>query len=140
MEQNSDCMTRRSDDMAAIRKLAMDWSAGWDSGNVDALLSLFAEEPVLMPLDLPIVIGKSAIRSLYRSLFKEYVIRGKGKVVEADASGNLRYIWNSYSLTTTPKTNGVPTTSKGKSLFIVRRQSDSSWKIARLIDNSDGNT
>jgi len=125
--------------MAAIRKLAMDWSAGWDSGNVDALLSLFAEEPVLMPLDLPIVIGKSAIRSLYRSLFKEYIIRGKGKVVEADASGNLRYIWNSYSLTTTPKTNGVPTTSKGKSLFIVRRQSDSSWKIARLIDNSDGN-
>lgn len=113
-------------------------SAVWDSGNAEALLSLYAEEPVLMPQDLLIVIGRSAIRSLYRSLFKEYIIRGTGKVVEADASGNLGYIWSSYSLTATPKTNGVPTTSKGKSLFIVRRQSDNSWKIARLIDNSNG--
>ena len=73
-------MTRRSDDIAAIKKLAI------------ALLSLYAEEPELMPQDLPIVIGKSAIRSLYRSLFKEYIIRGKGKVVEADASGYSGYI------------------------------------------------
>ena len=28
--------------------------------------------------------------------------------------------------------------SMGKSVFIVKRQPGGSWKIARLIDNSDG--
>lgn len=131
-------MNRHIEDLAAIKKIALDWNAGWDSGNVEALLALYEDNPVLMPQGQPTIIGKDAIRLLYQSVFKDFIIKGKGKVVEVEVSGNLGYFWSSYSLTATPKASGDPITSRGKSLFIVKRQDDNSWKIARLIDNSDG--
>jgi uncharacterized protein (TIGR02246 family) len=130
-------MTKQSKDIAAIKKLAKDWSSVWNSGDVKALLSLFTKAPVLMPQGLPPVIGKRAIGSLYKPLFVGYTIKGKGTVVEIEVSGDLGYFRSSYTLTAAPKTGGEQIKSKGKSMFIVKRQSDGSWKISRLIDNSD---
>lgn len=123
-------------DMAAIRKLAADWSAGWNSSDTEALLSLYGDDPVLMPQGRPAVYGKDAICSLYRSIFQEFTVKGEGKLVEAAASGDLGYFWSSYTLTAKPISGGEEITEQGKSIFIVRRQRDA-WKIARLIDNSD---
>ncbi len=131
-------MNEHIDDLAAIKKIALDWNTGWDSGNVEVLLALYEDNPVLMPQGRPAIIGKDEIRLLYQSIFKDFIIKGKGKVIEVEVSGNLGYFWSSYSLTAMPKVSGDPITSKGKSLFIVKRQDDNSWKIARLIDNSDG--
>jgi uncharacterized protein (TIGR02246 family) len=130
-------MTRQSEDIAAIEKLAKDWGAGWDRSDTDALLSLYTSDPVLMPQGQPAVTGKNAVRTLYQSLFKDYTVKGEGKVVEIEVSGDLGYFWNSYTLTATPKAGGEQIKAEGKSIFIVRRQNDNSWKIARLIDNSD---
>ncbi len=129
-------MTTKSQDLAAIRKLARDWGAGWDRGDTEALLSLYADDPVLMPQGQPAVVGKEAIRALYQALFAEVTVKGDGEVVEAEASGDLGYFWNSYTLTATPKTSGEQIKSEGKSVFILKRQADSSWKVWRLIDNS----
>jgi len=57
--------------------------------------------------------------------------------VEIEVSGDLGYFWSSYTLTVTPKAGGDQINNEGKSIFIIRRQDDNSWKIARLIDNSD---
>jgi uncharacterized protein (TIGR02246 family) len=130
-------MTERSEDIAAILKLAKDWRSGWDASDPEALLSLFADNPILMPQGRPAVMGKDAIRSLYHSFFTEFTVKGEGEVMEVAVSGDLGYLWSSYTLTATPKSGGDQTKGKGKSVFIVRRQDDNSWKIARLIDNSD---
>jgi len=130
-------MTRQSEDVTAIKKLAKDWNTGWDRGDTEVLLSLYTNEPILMPQGQPAVMGKSAIRSLYHSLFEEFTVKGKGKVVEVEVSGDLGYFLSSYTLTATPKAGGDQIKGQGKSVFIVRRQDDNSWKIARLIDNSD---
>jgi ketosteroid isomerase-like protein len=34
-------MSKRSDDVRAIRKLAADWRAGWLAGDADALMFLY---------------------------------------------------------------------------------------------------
>jgi uncharacterized protein (TIGR02246 family) len=130
-------MNKHAADTAAIRKLAMDWNSGWDSGNAEALVALYADDCVLMPQGQPPVIGKHAIRSLYQSLFQDYVVKGQGQVMEAVASGDLGYLWISYSLTATSRAGGDPAVERGKSVFIVKRQNDNSWRISRLIDNSD---
>lgn len=130
-------MTRQIEDVAAIKKLAKDWSAGWDRGDTEALLSLYTNDPVLMPQGQPAVTGKNAIRSLYQSLFEGFTVKGEGEVVEVEVSGDLGYFWSRYTLTATPKSGGDQIKSEGKSLFIVRRLEDNSWKIARLMDNSD---
>ena len=130
--------TGRKDDIRAIKQLAANWRYGWLAGDADALLSLYAGKPVLMPQGQPAIVGKNAIRSIYQSVFKEVSIKSAGALREVVASGNWGYFWSTYTLTATPKTGGKPITSKGKSVFIVKRQPRGDWKIARLIDNSDG--
>ncbi len=129
-------MNRNSEDIAAIRKLAEDWRAGWLTGDVDALLALFTDDPVVMPWGQPVVRGKEAIRPLYKMVFKDYAIRSETTLAEVEVSGDLGYFWAGYKLRATPKAGGEAIEEEGKSLFIVRRERGS-WKIARLMDNSD---
>lgn len=131
-------MSGQNSDIQAIKQLAVDWRRGWLAGNAELLLSLYADEPVLMPQDHPAVIGKEAIRPMYESLLKDYEIQSESKLIEVEVSGDWGYFWSAYTLTATPKSGGKQVKSTGKSVFIVRRGSVGAWRIARLIDNSDG--
>lgn len=130
-------MTNLSDDVEAIKQLAEDWHVGWENSDTEAILSLFVVDPVLMPQSRPAVIGKDAIRSLYQSFFEGFTIMGECKVEEVEVSGDLGYFWVNYTLTATPKADGNQIKDNSKSVFILRRQDDNSWKIARLINNSN---
>jgi uncharacterized protein (TIGR02246 family) len=127
----------RRDDIAAIRRLAAVWRAGWLAGDADALVALYTRKPVLMPQGRPAIFGKAAIRSLYRAVLRAVRIESTGTLRDVEAAGDWGYFWSTYSLRATPKAGGKARQSKGKSVFIVRRQNDGAWKIARLIDNSD---
>jgi len=131
-------MTRQDKDIDAIKKLAADWRTGWLTGDTELLLSLYVDDPVVMPQDQPPVMGKDAIRSIYQAVLKEYAFSSEGKLMEVEASGDWGYFWSTYTLTATPKVGGEPIKSTGKSVFIVKRQPGGAWKIARLMDNSDG--
>jgi len=126
----------KSEDIIAIRQLAEDWRSGWLAGDADALLALYADDPVLMPWGQPPVFGRDAIRPLYQSVFKEYAFKSETRVMDVEASGDLGYFWCTYNMTATPKAGGKPLGEEGKSVFILKRE-HGSWKIARLIDNSD---
>ncbi len=130
-------MAGQSHDIRAIRQLAEAWASGWLAGDADALVSLYAEDPVLMPWGQPAVFGKEAIRSQYRQVFRDFFISSENTVREVEASGDLGYVWVTYRLKATPKAGGEPLEEEGKAVFIVTRAPGGAWKIARLIDNSD---
>ena len=90
-----------------------------------------------MPQNQPPVIGKEAIRPLYQAVFEEFSVAGGGEVLEIEAAGDWGYYWSTYELTATPKGGGEPLEDSGNSMFIVRRQPDGAWKIARLMANSE---
>lgn len=133
-------MKKQNEDIEAIKQLAETWRSGWLAGDADLLLSLYADDPVLMPQDQPVVAGKGAIRPLYEAVLKDFDFQSEGTVKEVEVSDDIGYFWSAYTLTAIPKAGGEPTKVTGKSLFIVRRQPGGSWKILRLMDNSDGAT
>ncbi len=128
----------REDDRAAINQLAAQWQSGWLTGDADLLLSLYADDPVVLPQDQPVIIGKDAIRPMYEALFKEYDFKSDSSVTEIVADRDLGYVWSGYRLTAIPKAGGEPMKVAGKSIFIVKRGAGGAWKISRLMDNSDG--
>lgn len=130
-------MTKLNDDVETIKKLVQNWHAGWENSDIEALLSLFTDDPVLMPQGCPEVLGKEAIRGLYQSFFEDFIIKAERTLKEIEVSGDLGYIWINYTMTATHKAGGDQVKDEGKSVFITRRQNDDSWKIARLIDNSN---
>ena len=54
------------------------------------------------------------------SYFDEFTVKGEGRVMEADVSGDLGYVWIAYTLTATPKVGSEASEEEGKSVFIVR--------------------
>jgi len=130
-------MAEKSEVIDAIKQLAEAWRAGWLAGDADALLSLYADDSVLMPSGQPAVFGKDAIRPLYQSVLKEYIFKSQTRLMDVEVSGDLGYFWSTYKLTATPKAGGESFEEEGKSLFIVKREHGGAWKITRLIDNSD---
>ncbi len=81
-------MSTRNEDIEAIQQLAADWRSGWLTGDADLLLSLYADEPVLMAQDQPAVTGKAAIRGLYQPVLSEFDFQSEGKLMEVEASGD----------------------------------------------------
>jgi uncharacterized protein (TIGR02246 family) len=133
-------MTTKKEDIEAIMQLAEDWRSGWLAGDAEALLSLYADEPVLIPQDQPVIIGRDAIRPLYEAVLKEMDFQSEWTIEEIVVSGDLGYFRSAYTLTATPKAGGEPIKVKGKSIYIVKREPKGAWKIARLMDNTDGAT
>jgi uncharacterized protein (TIGR02246 family) len=130
-------MSKQSEDITAIKQLAEDWRSGWLAGDVDFVISLYAEDPVLMPSGQPAIFGKENIRPLYKAVMGEVDLKSQYKVMDVEVSGDLGCFWCSYTLTATPKTGGDSLEVTGKYMCIVKRQDDGSWKISKLMDNSD---
>ena len=129
-------MSEQTQDIEAIRQLAQDWRSGWLAGDAEFLLSLYADDPVVMPQGQPEIVGKDAIRPLYESVLKAFDFKSESTLKDAEASGDLGYFRVTYKLTATPKTGGESFEEEGKSLFVVKRQADGAWRITRLMDNS----
>jgi len=136
-------MSKQPEDIAAIKQLAEDWSAGWLSGDPETLLALLSDEPVLIMSSEDPIIGREAIRELYQYVFENYTFASDENYtrttdveqMEVEVDGDLGYIWSKYTNTETPKAGGETLEDHGQSVSIVRRQHDGSWKFARLIIN-----
>lgn len=129
-------MIDRSQDLADIERVALEWQHGWLKADAEALMALFGDDPVLMPQGQPAVLGREAIGSMYRALFRAFEVQVGGEVLEVEVAGDLAYIWSTYSLKATPKARGEPLEDVGMSVFLLKRQ-EGGWRIARLIANSD---
>lgn len=130
-------LAKHAKDVAAIRHITEDWDAAWHAGDWASVVALYTDDAVVMPENRPAVIGKKAIQSLYRSVFNEFTFEGSGETLEIEVAGDWGYFRSTYTMVATPKAGGKPIEDIGKWLVIVRRQPDGSWKIARLIANSD---
>ena len=52
-------------------------------------------------------------------------------------TGGQGHFWSTWTATGTPKDGGEPIKDRGNSGYIVRRQDDGSWEIARLTTHGD---
>ncbi|MHC4755687.1 MAG: YybH family protein [Planctomycetota bacterium] len=132
-------MSKQTEDITAIKQLAEDWRTGWLTGDYEALLALLSDEPVLIMSHEPAIIGKEAIRTLYQYVFENYNFENQSIAAETEVEvdGDLGYLWSSYTTTDMPKAGGEPIKEHGHSVWIVKRQHDGSWKIARMVATRD---
>lgn len=128
---------KQARDVAAVKRIAEAWDDGWRTGDASALAALFTDDAVLMPQNQSAIIGRESIQSVYRAALQQFEIRGSGEVLEIEVAGDWAFYRSSYTLTATPKGGGELTSDTGKAVHILKRQRDNSWKIARLIANSD---
>jgi uncharacterized protein (TIGR02246 family) len=126
-----------SADLDAIRAVLEDVKQADMSGDIDGLLSYYTEDVVSMPPDLPALVGKDALRAYYEDAFSQISIEKLEMTPEEiHVAGDWAFSRGKFEETVVPSA-GDPFDVVGKFLFILHREADGSWKVARLIGNMD---
>lgn len=127
-----------ADDMAAISTVWVQYRKSLNSGDMDAMISLWMDDSIqLAPGSLP-VYGRENIRIMAEVPLDDY-IRNVAVIEEKETQimGDWAYSWGMYKGSLTPKGGGETYFVDGKFFTMLKRQSDGSWKIYRDIFNSN---
>lgn len=134
---NSTDTTQHEADVQAVLDLEQSVFDAQIAGDLEAWLSTFTEDAIVMAPNLPAVTTKLAIRQWYAPYFEQFHLHEEVDDREVEVAGDWAYIRAHWTWALTPKNGGEAVIDTGKSIWILRRQPGGSWKIARAIYNSD---
>ena len=118
-------------DVARVYELWNEYADACHAGDLEHWMSLWINDGLQMPPDVPRRIGKEAIREGMQPGFELFDM--SNMVIETEEVrilGDLAYSHGTYTFDMTPKTGGETTSISGKFLDILEKQVDGTWKMA----------
>ena len=107
------------------------------SGDLNGLISLFADDAVVMPPNDSPLFGKDEIRSWWEEYFQFFKIESS---VETDGeltvAGNQAFDRASFTVTIVSRISGTRIRDDVRSLIVWKHEPDGAWKISHQIWNS----
>jgi uncharacterized protein (TIGR02246 family) len=117
-----------TDDEGAIRDLVARWLQASQTGDIDTVLRLMADDAIFMvPGHEPF--GKEAFRAASQGM-KDMRFQGTSEIRELKVIGDWAYARNYIDVTTTAP-GGQPAHRKGYTLTLFRKEPDGRWLLAR---------
>ena len=117
---------------AAIEEPVVNYFKALNSGNLDAVLQLYTEDPVMLPFLLPTVVGSEAVRRNYEDTFRTIRFKMHTTIEElVQMSPEWAFVRTDSAGTFTPTKTGKGAPSTFHELFLLRKNSDGKWRIAR---------
>ena len=124
-------------DIEAIKNVIEEYDVAVNAGDVDGLVSLYADDAVRMPPNNPASVGKEAIHDWFQAVFEQYYATELDQTCEEVlVCGDWAFVWGTYTVTLTPKVGGEPIRHAGEWMEFHKRQPADSWSIYRHIYNS----
>jgi len=124
-------------DIAALELIIQESVTNWNGANLDALMEDNADEFVMMGPDEPAKRGKERLKAEWAAYHSEHSENWQPVIEDIQVSGDLGFVRSSFTTTTTSKVDGTVTVTKGKTIVILKRQTDGSWKHIVEIWNRD---
>ncbi|MGD0865459.1 MAG: nuclear transport factor 2 family protein [Rhizomicrobium sp.] len=110
-------------------ELSSVWAADWSTKNLDAVMQLYAQNPVFLPTVGASWDGTAAIRKNCAGVQAKFNPHIALHSIWSEASGDLAYDSGTYEETLVPVSNGKPIHAKGNYIFIFQRRANGPWKI-----------
>jgi len=107
------------------------------SGNVEGMVSMYADDAILMPPNDTTVYGIEEIRGWWEEYFSFFRLTSSIET-EHDVTvvENQAFVRSAFSVTIVPKQQGARILDDIRNLTIWRKEPDDSWKISHQIWNS----
>lgn len=126
-------------DADAIYKQMCDlYTRAVETGDVDLYVANYTDDGVQIPPDALVRVGAEQIRSGIEPALAQFDIVCPINPLEATVIGNWAFGRCDWSLSLTPKEGGATTTFNGRSIDILKKQADGSWKFYRSCWNYSG--
>jgi ketosteroid isomerase-like protein len=110
-------------------ELSTVWAADWTAKNLDAVMQLYAPEPVFLPTVGASWQGASTIRRNCAGLQAKFNPHIAVHSLWSAVSGELAYDSGTYEETLVPTAGGKTIHAKGNYIFIYQRRANGPWKI-----------
>jgi uncharacterized protein (TIGR02246 family) len=125
-------------DAATIQALDEQWSAAAAKNDLEGTVAFYADDAVLLPPNAPIATDRKSIRESWAGLLgPNTAVAWKISKVEVAKSGELGYLYGTYSLAIRDPKGGAPVSDTGKLVEIWKKQADGKWKCIVDTYNSD---
>ncbi len=125
-------------DVSAIKTLTESWDNAFNSGNADALVSLYTDDALRIPPNMIPVTGSDAIRDYFNTEFEQYsYYEIDDPVDEVIVLGNKAFVRGKFLLKYTLRLSDEQEKDEGNWIILLDRQPDGSWKFYYEIFNSE---
>jgi len=124
-------------DVEAIKGIIDEITRTWNEGDYEGNMVLIDEEAMFLLANGPTLKGIEEIRSLYSNSFNMNTFDLTTTTDEIHVCGDLAFSRDNWKGSINPKDGSKPTLFDNKVITIFKRQSDGSWKIWRVIYNSN---
>jgi uncharacterized protein (TIGR02246 family) len=124
-------------EVEAIAKLRESFLKAHNDGNVDRLMELFTDDAVLIPAEEATCEGKEEIAAYFSDLLEENPATLEFDVQEDRILSDWAFERIDVTLVTTDPVTREEIEVWVRYLWILKRDAPGSWKIARLIFNTD---
>ena len=124
-------------DHAAIARASARLLEAVNGSDVDGVVSVWAEDGVMMPPGRPSMRGRRAIEDFFRRLFSEARFRFQFTASEIQVVGDLASERVTYSAEAWLHGASQPTHDRGKGIHLFRRLPAGAWVLAADLWNSD---
>jgi ketosteroid isomerase-like protein len=113
----------------ALMQLSREWSASIPTASIDSVMSLWAEDAVMLPPGSPPLEGKAAIRSYVEAAGQVpgFQISWEPVSVHIAASGDMGYMIERNTITVNDSL-GNPVTTHNKVVTVWRKDAAGNWK------------
>ena len=128
------------DDVYAINVAKSNYREGFNTADVERVLSAFAPEFRDMSDARPTCSGADAAPELRRflaGLFAEYEARLNVIIVAISVFGNCAIDYGWHELTLRPRNGGEPVYRRTRYLELWSKQANGDWRISKFMDNQD---
>jgi len=128
------------DDVYAINVGKSNYREGFNTADVERVLSVFAPEFTDMSSLRPTRYREDAgakLRRFLAQLFVEYEAELKVIVLGISVFGNNAFDYGWHELTLKPRDGGEPVYRRTRYFELWSRQPDGDWRISRFMDNQD---
>lgn len=125
------------DDEGAIKSVFKQVDDAINAGDLAGYLASYVDDCVVLPPNTEVIMGKEGYRAFAQPIIDQFDIDETIRVEEAEVVGDWAFARTSYVWRLTPKAGGAAVEEVGKMITILGRQADGSWRISRIMWNSD---
>ena len=131
------------DDIYAINAAKTELREGYNTADVDRILSVFADAFTDMSDNLPSFHGsngpnaKTVLRARLENLFREYTVELTPIVIEIKVAGDLATEHGWHQMKLFPKLGGETELRRTRYVEVWSRDPPLAWRIVLFMDNRD---
>ena len=115
-----------------VTALLAKYNEALNASSTDAVMPLYAEDGVFMPPYSQSAVGSAAVRKAYDAVFKAITLNVKFTIAEIVELGpGWAFARTNSAGTTTDHATGAKRAEGNQELFVLKKDDDGSWKIAR---------